>query len=138
VVNKADLEQLANDRIADAGVLLAGGRWSGAYYLAGYAVECALKACIAKLTRAEDFPDQKFANKVWTHDLETLVKAAGLEEALRIEVAANANLLFNWGIAKDWTEKSRYEQIEETEARALYNAITDPNDGVLAWIHSHW
>ena len=26
--------------------LLAGGRWTGAYYLGGYAVECGLKACI--------------------------------------------------------------------------------------------
>jgi HEPN domain-containing protein len=31
-------------------VLLEAGLYAGAYYLAGYAVECALKACIAKKT----------------------------------------------------------------------------------------
>ena len=36
------MQQLAEDRILDAASLLAVGRWSGAYYLAGYAVECGL------------------------------------------------------------------------------------------------
>ncbi len=40
-VNRAELQQLAEDRILDAQALLAVNRWSGAYYLAGYAVECA-------------------------------------------------------------------------------------------------
>ena len=38
-VNRLELRQLAQDRLQDAAVLLAAGRWSGAYYLAGYAVE---------------------------------------------------------------------------------------------------
>jgi hypothetical protein len=45
-MNRAQLRQLAEDRVLDAACLLAGGRWAGAYYLAGYAVECGLKACI--------------------------------------------------------------------------------------------
>ena len=36
--------------------LLDGGYPAGAYYLMGYAVECALKACIAKQTKRYDFP----------------------------------------------------------------------------------
>jgi HEPN domain-containing protein len=48
-VNRAELRQLASDRIEDARILLAGGRWSAAYYLLGYAVETGLKACILKL-----------------------------------------------------------------------------------------
>ncbi len=35
-MNRADLQRLANDRIADAKVLLAARRWTAAYYLAGY------------------------------------------------------------------------------------------------------
>jgi hypothetical protein len=49
VMNRAELQRLAKERISDAKVLLAARHWSAAYYLAGYAVECALKACIAKL-----------------------------------------------------------------------------------------
>jgi HEPN domain-containing protein len=54
-MNRTDLQILAEDRLKDAEVLLAKGRFAAAYYLAGYAVECGLKACIAKLTKAEDF-----------------------------------------------------------------------------------
>ena len=65
-MNRADLQRLARERIADAKVLLRARRWSAAYYLSGYAVECAIKACIARLTRAEEFPDKSFVDKCWT------------------------------------------------------------------------
>src|SRR2546425_2666201 len=55
-MTRTDLQLLAEERLSDAQVLLANGRFGAAYYLAGYAIECALKACIAKLTKAEDFP----------------------------------------------------------------------------------
>jgi hypothetical protein len=64
-VNRTQLQQLAEERVRDAEALLNAGQWSGAYYLAGYAVEFALKACIAKLTNQHDFPDKDFdAEKV--------------------------------------------------------------------------
>ena len=47
-MNRTDLQQPALTRLAEAKALLAAGFPAGAYYLAGYAVECALKACIAK------------------------------------------------------------------------------------------
>ena len=59
-MNRTDFQKLAEERIAEAKILLDAGKWSGAYYLAGYAVECALKACIAKMTKSEDFPDKDF------------------------------------------------------------------------------
>jgi len=47
-LNKTDLELLADLRLAEAAALLgmAPPMPDAAYYLAGYAVECALKACI--------------------------------------------------------------------------------------------
>jgi len=36
-MDRAELQQLAKDRILDAKALLAAKRWAGAYYLAGYA-----------------------------------------------------------------------------------------------------
>lgn len=61
-MNKTDLEQLADLRLAEAAALLGATppMPDGAYYLAGYAIECALKACIAKLTAQHDFPDKNF------------------------------------------------------------------------------
>jgi hypothetical protein len=88
-VNRAQLQQLAEERSLDAQVLLSGGRWSGAYYLAGYAVECALKACIAKLTGEHDFPDKEFVNKCYTHKIELLVVLAGLKAQRDADAAVN-------------------------------------------------
>jgi len=42
-VNRKDLQNLARMRLAEANALLTAGLPDGAYYLAGYAVECALR-----------------------------------------------------------------------------------------------
>lgn len=137
-MNRFDLQLLASERIADAQGLLATGNWSGAYYIAGYSVECALKACIAKSIRAEDFPDKKLANDAYTHNLETLVTLANLtaiRESLR---KLNTHFASNWSVVKNWTEKSRYQLWTESDAREIVDAISHPQDGVLPWIRIHW
>ena len=57
---KHDLEQLAEMRLDDAVLLFESGRASSAYYLAGYAVELALKACISKQMQFGVIPDKVF------------------------------------------------------------------------------
>jgi HEPN domain-containing protein len=64
VVKRKDLQALANARLRDAEILLKNRRFDGAYYLAGYAVECAIKACVAKKTQRYDFPDKDLAIQV--------------------------------------------------------------------------
>jgi hypothetical protein len=139
-VNRLELRQLAQDRLQDAAALLAAGRWSGAYYLAGYSVECGLKACIMAHVEATGviFQDKKFSEKCWTHDLELLVVQANLKLALDALTAANGNFSGNWGTTKDWEETSRYQQKTQAEAQALYDAITANPDGVILWIQIHW
>jgi HEPN domain-containing protein len=56
-------------RAEDARILLAAGRYAAAFYMCGYAVECALKACIAKQTREYEFPDLKQVRDSYTHDV---------------------------------------------------------------------
>ncbi|HEX4592245.1 MAG TPA: hypothetical protein VH120_20085 [Gemmataceae bacterium] len=139
-MNRGELQQLAEDRAEDAQILLAAGRWSGAYYLAGYAVECGLKACV--LVHIERtgviFEDKKYAERCWTHDLEDLVTLAGLQQSMAVDGTTNANLADNWQVAKDWNELSRYQQVPEVRGRALVAAVTDPVNGVLPWIRLHW
>jgi HEPN domain-containing protein len=138
-VNRLELRQLAEDRIADATILLAGGRWSGAYYMAGYAVECGLKACVAKLTNQDDFPrERKFVEECYTHDPEKLLRSAGLKAALDADLLMNAAFKVNWEVAKDWEETSRYEQKTQAQAEQLYKAITNDPNGVLPWIRIRW
>jgi hypothetical protein len=61
-MNRTDFQQLAELRLREAEALLAAGLPDGAYHLAGYSVECALKACIAKRTQLHDFPEKKLVN----------------------------------------------------------------------------
>jgi len=138
VVNRTDLQNLANERIAEAKILLDAGKWSGSYYLAGYAVECGLKACIANLLKSEVFPEKDFSDKCYIHDLEKLVMLAGLKTERDADAAANANLDVNWGTVRAWRETSRYEPKTQADAQVLYDAITQDPDGVLQWIRLHW
>jgi len=139
-VNKTDLEQLADLRFAEAIALLTltPPMPDDAYYLAGYAVECALKACIAKLTAQHDFPDKNFAVKCFTHKAEQLIPLAGLESTRAAAMAADTVLAANWLIVKDWSEESRYERWTVGQATALIDAIRDPKNGVLQWVKGHW
>lgn len=137
-MNRQDLQQLAEDRILDAQALLDAGRWSAAYYLAGYAVECALKACVAKMTREYDFPDIQRARSSYTHSLGNLVVVAKLNKEHQVQLARSAVFRDNWLNVKDWNEQSRYEQNSEGKARILFQAIADPVDGVLPWIKLIW
>lgn len=110
----------------------------GAYYLSGYAVECALKACIAKQYAAEAWPERDFVAKCHTHNVMELVRLAGLESEHSSAVRANLALGTNWNIVKDWSERSRYERHSLTKAQRLLGAITDTVNGVLPWIQARW
>jgi hypothetical protein len=139
-VNRAELRQLAEDRVLDSAALLAAGRWSAAYYLAGYAVECGLKSCVLAYIEKTGiiFDDKKYGERCWTHDLETLVGLADLAAVRGAAVAANAIARQAWTVVDEWSEQSRYEQKTQLEAQELFDAVTDPTDGVLTWIRGHW
>jgi hypothetical protein len=138
-MNRLDLQQLADLRIVEAHALLTlpVPMPDGAYYLAGYAVECGLKACIAKGYGAESWPEKNFVDKCHSHKVLELIRLANLEPA-RTAVAANPALAANLTIVKDWSESSRYERHSQAKARSLYDAITDSANGVLPWIKVHW
>ena len=101
-------------------------------------MECALKACIAKLMKSEEFPDRKFAEKCWTHNLMQLVDLAGLKADFDAARQADPDLRDNWTTVEDWKEESRYARIGKADAENLYEAITDRKHGVLSWLKRHW
>jgi len=133
VLTRSDLQELTRTRLREARALLKAHHYHGAYYLTGYAVECALKACIARTTKRYDFPDKKVVNHSYTHDIEKLLRTAGLQSILNEE-----KVVRNWAIVKDWNEESRYEFREAKEARGLYSAVTSRRYGVLTWIRKFW
>lgn len=118
-------------RVREAHSLLKAGHYPGAYYLIGYAVECALKACISKQVKRYDFPNKKIANEAYTHELEKLVGLSGIAKNFKEDRQPNPNLDLNWTVVKDWQETSRYDpHITSQQANDLYSACTGPN-GVL-------
>lgn len=134
-MNKSDFEELALIRLKDAEILLENNQYDGAYYLSGYAIECALKACIAGKTREFDFPpNARTVQRIYTHDLSTLLGEAGLKE----KVEEHEAIEINWAVIKDWSEQHRYEKHTEIQAKELYSAVADPEEGVLQWIKQHW
>ncbi len=141
-MDQAKLQQLAQERLLDAQALLNAQRWSAAYYLAGYAVECALKSCVLRhLETGVIFRDRIYLRDLadcWTHDLARLVKLAGLDADFGSARGANAVLEAYWAVTKDWKETSRYEEKTEPDARSLFQAITNDPDGVLRWIQTRW
>jgi hypothetical protein len=104
-MNRSELQRLSNARIREAKILSRANEFSGAYYLAGYAVECALKACFAKSVKRHDFPDKKA--KVFTHNLAELVDLAGLKAEFIAARQLRPVLQANWDIVNKWNEESR-------------------------------
>jgi HEPN domain-containing protein len=136
-MNRNELQKLAGTRIREAKTLFRAGEYSGAYYLAGYAVECALKACYAKSIRRHNFPE-KTVRQVFTHNLTELVVLAGLKKELEIAIRQSGRLAANWNITYEWSEDSRYKVWIRDDAGAILNAINTRRDGVLPWIKQYW
>lgn len=134
----ADLRELSRTRLRETRALLAAQEWSGAYYLAGYAVECGLKACIAAQFSRHHMPDLKVVKESYTHDLDALVKQAQLDGQLRAAERTDSIFALNWAVTKDWNETSRYRIWSQGEAEDIYKAITQRGHGVFRWVKQYW
>jgi HEPN domain-containing protein len=138
-MNRTDFQNLAELRLEESKALLAAGFPDGAYYLAGYAVECALKACIAKRTRQHDFPDKTLVIESHTHVLKELLRLAEVKGDWDAEMAANPALRGNWILLQTWSETSRYEKGRTAQQAAdLIDAIENAKGGMLPWVRQRW
>jgi HEPN domain-containing protein len=138
-MNRTDLQYLAELRLKEARALLDAGCFEGSYYLAGYAIECAIKACFARKTEKHDFPNLKAVDQIYKHDPTKLISAAGLEEDWDKELKSNRPFNANWAVVKQWSEQKRYStRIAESDAKDLLSAISDPVNGVLTWLKKFW
>jgi HEPN domain-containing protein len=135
--DRATFQQLAETRLAEAKLLHEQGLHSGAYYLAGYAIECALKAKIAADFRENEIPELKRVQSIYTHDLSALLGLAVLKEDLDAEKELHPELYQRWGIARAWSENARYKVWTEADASAILDAI-DGADGILQWLLKRW
>jgi len=127
-------------RLREATVLFNRGQYDGAIYLAGYAVECGLKACIAKQTQQHEFPNKDTVNRSYTHVLIDLLGLAGYglkeqyDERMR-DVAGHAEFTRDWALIGQWHEDDRYRGgASADEARDFIGAV----ERIVGWIRPSW
>jgi hypothetical protein len=138
-LNRQILQTLAESRLEEGRILLTNNQWTGAYYLTGLAVECALKACLARAVKEHDYPDKRFVNGMYQHNLQNLIGLdAALLAALQADTSRDARLESNWNTVKDWDDEKRYDTVDEQEAKGLYDATSELGSGVMPWIRGRW
>jgi hypothetical protein len=138
MITKRDLEVLAETRLGDSQRLFQATRYSAAYYLAGYAVELGIKACIAGVFQANTIPERSFVNAVYSHKLDELLGLAGIKQELQDDMRNDPILAARWGVASKWNETSRYAMWDQFAAASMIEAVGDGNHGVLQWLKKRW
>ncbi len=135
-----ELKILAELRLKEAKELYAQGLYDGACYLAGYAVELALKAKICKLLDIIFYPETGDIGKAYkTHKLTDLITLAGLRSDLSSRIIT-VDFENNWLTVDQWSEQWRYSPPtkNQQEATNFLNAMEDPANGIFTWIKSTW
>jgi HEPN domain len=108
-------QQIAILRLEEAETLLNQGKYNGSCYLAGYALEAALKAAICSRMDNDDFFDvvkSETLRAFKIHNLSELVILAGLSSEYKTLEVKNLILLANWEYIKNdikWSEQLRYQ-----------------------------
>jgi hypothetical protein len=109
MITRSELRKLAGARIRDSQVLLAGGRFDGAVYLCGYAIELALKARICRTLKWPGYPSTKkefegfLSFKI--HRLDLLLTLCGQE------VKIKTNYFADWSTVAGWDPELRYSLV---------------------------
>lgn len=126
MISVAELDNIARARIEDAQALLTAGRFDGATYLCGYAVEVALKARICRTLNWTEFPSTGSEFQAYrsfqTHDLDVLLRLSG--QGPRIM----QNHFPLWNAVARWTVESRYNEVgvvQQPGAMAMIQAAEE-------------
>ena len=137
----SEVGKAAGHRLSDAHVLLANGRWRTAIYLAGYAVECRLKAKLMRKYGCDHLDDlgheltargmTREADRVFTHSLELLLNLTGRMAVLR----ADAGRLKQFNTVNRWQPAWRYtaSMSDADEATDFVAAAAD----LCRWIENN-
>ena len=101
----SDLDELAQERLEDAQALLAAGRFAGAHYMCGYAMEMKLKSRICKTHGWTEYPPrtgERLAQALKTHKLAELLLFTGMRPTI-MEMHTE-----HWSVVAEWDPERRY------------------------------
>jgi hypothetical protein len=137
MIDKKILQILIGQKLKDADVLLANNRYSSAVYLAGYALEIALKLKICKIFKfVNGFPETKTdfnyyqsssksqpllagainqIKDIKHHELNKLLFYSGAEYNVKL------TLLREWNLVVTWTPEMRYSIKRISKRNAIEN-----------------
>ena len=126
MIKIAELDNIARARIEDAKALLTAGRFDGATYLCGYAVEIALKARICRTLNWSEFPSTSGEFQAYrsfqTHELDVLLRLSGQEGRIK------QNQFALWNAVAIWRVESRYNvvgTVQQSDAAAMIQAAEE-------------
>lgn len=126
VITVAELDVIGAARLEDAKALLTAGRFDGAAYLCGYAVEVSLKARICRVLNWPEFPGTGSEFQAYrsfqTHELDVLLRLSGQEARIR------QHYFTPWSAVAVWKVETRYNVIgtaRQSDAAAMIQAAED-------------
>lgn len=145
--SRTEFQLLSGKRLDEAKALQSAGHYEAAFYLAGYAVECGLKAAVCKTLRIDLFNLSTDLHKGFkTHRLDYLIVLAGLSVQLANDAAADTSLsvaanpfvnppsgVDRW---QSWTEEVRYNVVAcpDTVSHNFVNNV----ERFISWLENHW
>lgn len=137
MISKKILRELVDQKLKDAEVLIANQRYASAVYIAGYALELALKLKICKIFRfIQGFPENKadfviYQNSaksqpllagtitqikdIRNHDLNKLLFYSGVEFQIKL------NFFNEWNLVVGWDPEMRYKLLKVLKREAVNN-----------------
>jgi hypothetical protein len=124
----------ANEEVIAAQAMARAGLWAQSFYRAGFAVECALKFRIMRSEGLNRWPDKEDRRHLWTHNLQHLLEATGLQSHLLAAHESGDPIYRHWLVAKDWKIEIRYDPrpFPPARGRDMLDAIVD--GGLIKWL----
>ena len=123
MIRAPELRRMAEEKLSDANSLHQQGRYDGAIYLCGYAIELALKARISETLGWGEFPsetkDFQGLQSFQTHDLDRLLHLSGIEDRILRDFTAE------WNRVSTWSPNWRYLQVESTDQTQCAQMLED-------------
>jgi len=133
---------LAAVRLREAEVLFDAALYDGSYYLCGYVVELALKACVCRHLGVDEYPEGEpnLKGLFRTHDFRSLELIAGLRSSIAAKRQASFAFDANWTLATSWKPEDRYllNFKKQNEAHDMLEALRSTPEGVLTWLSQQW
>jgi len=144
--NRTKIQEIAENRLAEAELLFQNGHYDGACYIVGYCIELALKATICKTLDIDNLFDPngkykaEFIKPFKTHNLADLLAYAGLKNKFEKDKIDQRNLISSWAYIKDvlkWSEEFRYQEIGTQKAEETQQLLQSVKI-ILQWIKKYW